>query len=95
MPATFKKLARYVAPDGKEFETLHDEQEHEIACMIPEVSDPEMPTTCETWAAWIVGNARNIIACLIQRERKHATSEAKPRKKRTAKGNAAPAAPTA
>ena len=82
MPATFQKTYKYVAPDGEQFDTLAEEQAHEL--------EPIMPAgqlTAKDIATSIVSKAVAIVAILSQKERKHASPV-----KRTRKAKAAPEA---
>lgn len=86
MPAKFVRSPKYIAPDGQEFDTLEEDMIHEISGLFTPDSPPQ---TIETMCQWIVNQREKILPILAQRERKHASPEArKTRKPRTPKTTA-------
>jgi hypothetical protein len=80
MPAKVSRILKYAAPDGTQFDTLAEEQRHELLAQIP---DSDHLTSDEVAGCLIVHSAV-FIAILSQKERKHADA-AKVRKPRKPK----------
>ncbi len=86
MPAKFSRVYKYTAPDGWEFDTLEEEQKHELKVLL---TGDRTPTDAETLLINVlVGDADKVAAILKQSPRKHA-SPAKPRKTRAKKAEVA------
>lgn len=75
MPAKFIKTYKYTAPDGMQFDTLREEQRHELDALIP--SDMPKAELLDV----LLQNSVVIVAILKQKERKNASpSNRRPRK---------------
>ena len=73
MPAKFIRTYKYTAPDGTQFDTLTEEQCHEMDAILNSYDGSDKPSLC----AFLVGHGPEIVAILNQRERKHASPAAK------------------
>lgn len=93
MPAKFQKSYKYIAPDGQQFDTLVEEQKHEIENLFMDILREE--SVPKDFAAKVVmgmvDHRAELVAILSQRERKHASpATPKARKPRKAKTEPTP-----
>ena len=91
MPVKFVKIARYLLPNGQEFDQLSDAQEAELAGLMPVEWDTGDQKAAV--AMWAVANRDKIMSILRQKERKHATAPAKPTSKKRGRPTGTPAEP--
>lgn len=75
MPAKFIKTYKYTTPDGMQFGTLRDAQQHELNVLLPGVKDAAEAID------FMLNHKSEIVAILRQKERKHSSpSNRRPRK---------------
>lgn len=88
MPAKFIRTYKYTAPDGQQFDTLAEEQHHELSLVFGDVDWQNQKPSSMDLAKMIVEKRSEILPILSQRERKH-VSPAKPRKRKASQPVAA------